>query len=234
MQFVKLLKALADDYPGRYRRPYVTLSYAQSLDGCISARPGEALALSGQESLTLTHRLRASHDAILVGIGTVLSDNPRLNVRLVDGSDPTPVVVDSNLRLPLDCKLLNQDSKSPIVVSRKDADKARKRLLEKAGAKIVQVSPTAKGQVDLVHMLESLASMGIRSLMVEGGARIITSFLNERLANYLVLTIAPVLVGGLRAVSDLGQADPEACLRLTKPRHKWLGEDLVLWGDLTQ
>jgi len=76
-------------------RPLVTLSYAQSLDGCIAARPGQPLAVSGPLSLTLTHQLRAAHDAILVGIGTVLADNPRLTVRLVEGQHPQPVVVDS-------------------------------------------------------------------------------------------------------------------------------------------
>ena len=208
------------------------MSYAQSLDGCISARPGEALALSGRQSLTLTHELRANHDAILVGIGTVLSDNPRLNVRLVNGSDPIPVIVDSTLRLPFDCKLLNQESRSPLIITTNRAQTERKKKLEGLGAKVYEIRSTASGQVNLTHMLEVMADLGIRSLMVEGG-RIITSFLLERLANYIVLTVAPVLVGGLRAVSDLGLPNQENCLRLSNPRHRWLGEDLVLWGDLT-
>jgi riboflavin biosynthesis pyrimidine reductase len=81
MDFIKSIPAVAKNHCKRTGRPFVTLSYAQSLDGCISARAGEALALSGAQSLTLTHQLRASHDAILVGIGTVLSDNPQLTVR---------------------------------------------------------------------------------------------------------------------------------------------------------
>jgi riboflavin biosynthesis pyrimidine reductase len=82
-------------------------------------------------------------------------------------------------------------------------------------------------------MLDRLAQLGINSLMVEGGARIITSFMLERLANYIVLTVAPVLVGGLRAVSDLGQYDPQHFLRIKDRGHRWLGEDLILWGHLT-
>jgi riboflavin-specific deaminase-like protein len=81
-------------------RPFVTLSYAQSLDGSIADRPGRPLALSGEASMALTHSLRASHEAILVGIGTVLADNPSLNVRLVAGKNPQPIVVDSRLRFP--------------------------------------------------------------------------------------------------------------------------------------
>ena len=84
----------------RTGRPFVTLSYAQSLDGSIADRPGRPLALSGPQAMALTHGLRAAHEAILVGIGTVLADNPRLNVRLVDGPDPQPMVVDSRLRFP--------------------------------------------------------------------------------------------------------------------------------------
>src|SRR5512133_2370683 len=91
---------------GREGRPLVTLSYAQSLDGSLAAQRGTPLALSGPQSMELTHRLRAAQDAILVGIGTVLSDNPRLTVRLVEGSQPQPVILDSHLRFPLNANLL--------------------------------------------------------------------------------------------------------------------------------
>lgn len=208
------------------------MSYAQSLDGCISARAGEALALSGGQSLTLTHQLRASHDAILVGIGTVLSDNPQLTVRRVRGNNPRPIVVDSRLRLPLDCKLLNNNSRAPLIVTRQKPNPKRRKALEGAGAEVMSLPANARGQVNLAAMLNRLAEIGIKSLMVEGGARIITNFLLERLADYIVLTVAPVLVGGLRAVSDLGQSDPDHFLRVRNPGHKWLGEDLIVWGEL--
>jgi GTP cyclohydrolase II len=189
--------------------------------------------LSGHQSLTLTHQLRASHEAILVGIGTVLSDDPRLNVRLVAGNDPVPIVVDSRLRLPLNSKLLNQASRSPLVITRERPDEQRRKALEDAGARVVSVPMNAKGLLDLASMLDLLGRSGIKSLMVEGGSGIITNFLMERLANYIVLTVAPVMVGGLRAVHDLGHSDPDNFLRISNPGHKWLGEDLILWGDLT-
>lgn len=233
MRFIKSLLAIAAERRVRTLRPFVTLSYAQSLDGCISARPGEALALSGRQSLTLTHQLRASHDAILVGIGTVLSDDPRLTVRLVSGNDPVPVVVDSRLRLPLDCRLLNQESRAPWIITRENPDADRRKALEEAGAHVLSVPLRAEGRLNLARMLELLRERGISSLMVEGGSRIITNFLKERLASYIVLTVAPVLVGGLRAVNDLGHSDPATFLRIQNRGHKWLGEDLILWGDLT-
>jgi GTP cyclohydrolase II len=232
MQFIKSLLAHATERRGQIRRPFVTLSYAQSLDGCISARPGEALPLSGRQSLTLTHQLRASHDAILVGIGTVLSDDPRLTVRLVSGVNPIPIVVDSRLRLPLNSKLINQDSRVPWVVTGERPDEKRRKALEDAGARVLSVPLNAKGQVKLEVMLDLLGKLRINSLMVEGGSRIITNFLMERLADYMVLTVAPVMVGGLRAVNDLCNSDPDRLLRISNPGHKWLGEDLILWGDL--
>lgn len=232
MDFIKSIPAVAKDHCKRTGRPFVTLSYAQSLDGCISARAGEALALSGAQSLTLTHQLRASHDAILVGIGTVLSDNPQLTVRRVRGNNPRPIVVDSRLRLPLDCKLLNNNSRGPLIVTRQKPNPKRRKALEGAGAEVMSLPANARGQVNLAAMLNRLAEIGIQSLMVEGGARIITNFLLERLADYIVLTVAPVLVGGLRAVSDLGQSDPDHFLRVRNPGHKWLGEDLIVWGEL--
>ncbi|MCX5860716.1 MAG: RibD family protein [Desulfomonile sp.] len=233
MNFIKPLLEVAAAHRKRTGRPFVTLSYAQSLDGCIFARPGVALALSGRQSLKLTHKLRAGHDAILVGIGTVLSDNPRLNVRLVDGDNPRPIVVDSSLRLPLDCNLLAQESRSLLVATTENPDGRRLDALKAAGAAILTLPANSKGQVSLNAMLDRLAQLGINSLMVEGGARIITSFMLERLANYIVLTVAPVLVGGLRAVSDLGQYDPQHFLRIKDRGHRWLGEDLILWGHLT-
>ena len=114
------LVAGAQEHRCRLGRPLVTLSYAQSLDGCIAARAGERLALSGPESMQLTHQFRAAHNAILVGIGTVLADNPRLTVRLVQGQDPQPVVLDSHLRIPLEASLLH-NSRRPWIACLEDA-----------------------------------------------------------------------------------------------------------------
>jgi GTP cyclohydrolase II len=216
----------------RTGRPFVTLTYAQSLDGSIAADPGQPLSLSGPQSLLLTHYLRAAHDAILVGIGTVLADNPLLNVRLVEGKDPQPVIVDSQLRFPLEAKLLRRHPLSPWIATSEQADRERQRRLEMAGARVLRIPSTASGNVDLAALLKQLGTYGITSLMVEGGARIITSFLACQLANYLVLTVVPRLVGGVHAVGNLGQFEPARFPGLRNVGHQRLGEDLVLWGDL--
>jgi len=212
----------------RTGRPLVTLSYAQSLDGSIATRSGHPLALSGSESLVLTHRLRAAHDAILVGIGTVLADNPRLSVRLAPGLDPQPVVVDSRLRFPPYANLLRH-GRAPWIATSEGADPERREALTAAGAVVFPVSSN-NGWVDLANLLQHLGDKGINSLMVEGGAQIITSFLTARLVDQVVITLAPMLVGGLRVVDRLGPA-MKPFPRLRRLLYQPMGEDLVLWGE---
>ena len=232
MDQVEDLLARAAGHRQRTGRPFVTLSYAQSLDGCIAARPGQPLALSGPRALTLTHKLRAAHNAILVGIGTVLADNPRLNVRLVSGQNPQPVVVDSQLRFPLKANLL-QKSPLPWIAAGQQADEHRQRALEAAGARVLRLPARTDGRVNLSVLLERLGDLAINNLMVEGGARIITSFLSEQLVDHLVVTIAPTLVGGLHAVGDLGKPKLTNFPRLRDWRYERLGEDLILSGRLS-
>jgi len=209
-------------------RPFVTLSYAQSVDGSIAASPNRPLALSGKASLTLTHGLRAIHDAILVGIGTVVADNPRLTVRFVDGAQPRPVVVDSRLRTPLDASLLSGGGVPPLIATTDAASVENERSLAAAGAEVVRLPADRTGRVSLTALLEHLARSGVRSVMVEGGAGIITSVVHERLLDHLVLTVAPLLVGGLRGVLDVGT---DAFPRLRNLEYQQLHEDLVVWGD---
>ena len=132
----------------RTGRPYVTLTYAQSLDGAIAARPGHPLALSCRESQTMTHVLRAAHDAILVGIGTVLADNPSLTVRLVSGKNPQPVVLDGRLRFPLFSKLLRQKALFPWIMTSTEAEPERQAALESLGAKVYRLSSGDNGGIE--------------------------------------------------------------------------------------
>jgi GTP cyclohydrolase II len=219
----------AGEHRQRTGRPLVTLSYAQSLDGSIADRPGHPLALSGEASMVFTHSLRAAHDAILVGIGTVLADNPRLNVRLVAGKSPQPVIVDSRLRFPPYAHLLG-NGRVPLIATSEAADEARRQALEAAGAQVLRL-PSQNGWVDLTALLNHLSAMGVRHLMVEGGAQIITSFLASRLVDQVVLTIAPLLVGGLRVVDNLGYSPRRRFPRLRGLSYQQLGDDLVLRGE---
>jgi 3,4-dihydroxy 2-butanone 4-phosphate synthase/GTP cyclohydrolase II len=210
-------------------RPYVTLTYAQSLDGAIATRPGHPLALSCRESQAMTHALRASHDAILVGIGTVLSDDPSLTVRLVPGRNPQPVVLDSRLRFPLFAKLLQQQPDVPWIITSTEARPERQAALERLGAKVYRLSATHNGGISLPDLLQMLGEMEVDSLMVEGGAQIITSFLGYQAVDQIIVTIAPVLVGGVR-VLDIHQPRPKVFPRLINVAYQQVGEDLVVRG----
>lgn len=207
-------------------RPRVTVSYAQSLDGCLAAAVGAPLALSGPEALRFTHQLRATHAAILVGIGTVLADDPQLTVRLVDGVHPQPVVLDSQLCLPLAARLLKHPTHRPLIVTGPQSSEPRRRALEEAGARVVRAPLDANGRIQLKTALGLLRSFGIESLMVEGGARVITAFLAEKLVDRVALTIAPRFVGGLRAY------DAPVGLDLRDVRYQVLGVDVIVEGVL--
>lgn len=214
-------------------RPLVSLCYAQSLDGCISARRGQPTALSGPESSQMTHWLRAAHDVILVGVGTVLADDPQLTVRLVEGENPQPVILDSRLRTPPSAKLIKTHPKPAWIATTQMADAQQRAVLEEAGARLLMMPADPAGRVQLLPLLERLADLGINSLMVEGGARVITGFLAQRLVDQGILTLAPVFLGGLHAV------EADDTLRSYTPRlhalgYERLGDDLIVWGKLNQ
>jgi 3,4-dihydroxy 2-butanone 4-phosphate synthase/GTP cyclohydrolase II len=205
--FLPQLKQLAGRCLAETGLPLVTLSYAQSLDGSISHQHGLPLSLSGPESLEFTHRLRDAHDAVLVGIGTVLADDPRLTVRSIEGKDPRPVVLDSRLRLPSSARLWSHPL-PPWIFCGKEAHPEARRALEARGAQ-VQTVPQASGRyLDLVAVLAALGERGVAGLMVEGGAEVITSFLSAGLVDRVVVTIAPVFVGGVRALQGRLEAMP--------------------------
>lgn len=214
-------------------RPLVTLSYAQSLDGCLTLHAGSPSPISGPESLDVTHHLRAAHDAILVGVGTVLADDPSLRVRRVEGRSPRPIVLDSHLRTPPGARLLTL-GREPWIAALESADPARRAALEAAGAEVLSLPGGDDGRVSLPALLEALAARGITSIMVEGGAEVITSFLRAGLADLAVLTVAPVLAGGYHAVGELGVEQWARLPHLRGMQNGQAGEDLILWGELSR
>jgi 3,4-dihydroxy 2-butanone 4-phosphate synthase/GTP cyclohydrolase II len=223
----------------RNRRPMVSLCYAQSLDGSIAVQRGETTVISGSESCRLTHILRAKHDAILVGVGTIIADNPRLTVRHAEGTDPQPIILDSYLRIPLNSYVIQHHPLSPMIATTNKASAEKLKTLQKVNAKILVFPTSDSGRVDLRALLEHLAQKGINSIMVEGGARVLTSFLSMESVDQVVITIAPVFVGGLPALEDFSIQRQEKSKQLQNrwPRlkdagSKWIGNDLIVWGRL--
>jgi 3,4-dihydroxy 2-butanone 4-phosphate synthase/GTP cyclohydrolase II len=209
-------------------RPQVTLSYAQSLDGCLTLHRGQPFALSGQESLAVTHTLRTLHQAVLVGVGTVIADNPRLNVRFAEGNDPRPVILDSHLRIPLDSQLLARTENQPWIACGPSADEEKLAALEERNVRVLTCRLNERRQVDPLDVLVQLYESGIRSVMVEGGAGVITTFLKENLVDLAVITIAPIWLGGFRAVDTV--ISETAFTRMEAPQGGVFGCDLVMWG----
>jgi riboflavin-specific deaminase-like protein len=208
--------------------PVVTLSWAQSAAGAIARADGTPLALSGRESMVLTHRMRAAHDAILVGIQTVISDNPLLSVRLLPSPpppyQPQPVVLDSRLRFPPGARLLAREDRKPWIFYAEDTDDAggNAAALSGAGARLFRVG-RGPGGLDLFEMLQTLGVEGIRSLMVEGGARVLRAFMTAGFVEQVVVTVSPSTVQGLP-----GPGMPGFVESLTEV----YGPDSVTWGTL--
>lgn len=220
--------------PGRDGRkatglPFVTVTYAQSLDGSIAGRNREQLRLSGDEAMRLTHRLRASHDAILVGIGTVMTDDPRLTVREASGTDPQPVVLDTHFRTPETCRLLQNPALRPWIMGGDPAAMDRAGALSAAGAVATLVPATDDDRVDLPSVLRLLSTRGVESLMVEGGARVITSFVKARLVDQFIITIAPRMVGGLPVLERDAFSEPPF-RAFSRVIYRQLGPDMVIWA----
>ena len=211
-------------------RPWVTLTYAQSLDGSLAAPGGERLALSGPDSLRLTHRLRAWHDGLLVGIGTALADDPSLTVRLVSGVSPRPIVLDTQLRLPATARLL-RPGQSALILSGDPAPAERAQALRAAGAEVVSLPAGPTGGLDLRIALEVLHTLGIRRVMVEGGRHVLRSMLAQRLGDCLIVTVAPRLVAGT-PVLGLAAPDGTTWPALVEPHWSQAGDDAILYARL--
>jgi diaminohydroxyphosphoribosylaminopyrimidine deaminase / 5-amino-6-(5-phosphoribosylamino)uracil reductase len=215
--------------------PFVTVKFAESLDGRIATSTGDSQWISGQASLRLAHQLRREHDAIMVGIGTVLSDDPRLTVRLVNGRDPLRVVIDSRLRVPLTARVLAEGAAHrTLIATTRLADRERVRELERLGAQVL-IMPVRAGEpgVDLVELLQALGRKRIASVLVEGGAGVITSLLAERAVDRLVVAIAPKIIGrGTEAIGDLGIAHLRDAITFESIKTRKLGQDIIFDGRL--
>jgi len=214
--------------------PFVTLKFAQSLNGRIATKTGNSQWISSPETLSLAHKLRSTHDGVLVGIGTVLADDPSLTVRLAKGKNPQRIIVDGRLRIPLKAKILNDEEvDKTIIVATEGANREKAQRLRDLGAEVLWAAKNQRGGVALIDLLKQLGRIGITSVLVEGGAKIITSLLRERLADKIVLVVAPKLIGeGVEAVGNLGIQDLSKTLKISRMKTRRLGADIVIEGYL--
>jgi len=211
-------------------RPFVLLKLAASLDGRIATRTGDSKWISGEGSRTEAHRLRRRHSSVLVGIRTVLADDPELTVRRVPGRSPTPIVIDPTGRIPPEARLLRA-GRSPIIVASR-IEEGRERGLVELGARVWRI-PSDGGRIDLLALLDRLGEEKIDSVLVEGGGETAAAFLDAGLVDKVTVFVAPLLIGGRAAtpaVGGEGAAKIADAVRLRDVSVERFGDDLCITG----
>ncbi len=216
--------------------PYVTLKLALSLDGRIASRTGASKWVTGPEARARVHLLRAQHDAVVIGVGTAIADDPRLTVREAPGNSPLRVVFDTKLRLPLASQLVQTAREVPtwVVCTTDAASSAEEQLLEH-GVEILRAPPSSEGRIDPIAALRLLASRGVVTAMVEGGAELAGSVLAGAVVDKLHAFVAPILLGPRGrpgAVDWAGPATPAEAPCIANPEWEVCGADAHVWGNV--
>lgn len=230
--------ALVADFRKHIRTglPFVTLKAAVTLDGKIATRTGDSKWITGEAARTEAHRLRDECDAVLVGVGTVLADDPKLTVRHVEGRDPVRVVLDADLRTPPDAAVLGTGAESDsgtLIFHANDALPARREALDRPGVELIPVGRHARG-VDLAEVLRRLGKRDVVRLLVEGGAHVHGTLLDMGLADRAAIFMAPLIVGDANAMSFAAGSGAESiarAARLERTRVRTLGTDWLITGD---
>lgn len=215
------------------RRPFVTLKSAITLDGKIATRTGASQWITGELARQEGHRLRHAADAILVGIGTVLQDDPQLTTRLPDqqGVNPLRVIVDSTLRVPLQAQVTDVASdRRTLIVTTARAPMAHSEALRTRGVEVVCLPAYDDGRVDLEALCRYLGERGVASVLVEGGATLSATLLRRRLIDKVLLFVAPKIIGGdgISVVGPCGVETMEQVIQLRDVVSQRLGNDVLL------
>jgi 5-amino-6-(5-phosphoribosylamino)uracil reductase/diaminohydroxyphosphoribosylaminopyrimidine deaminase/5-amino-6-(5-phosphoribosylamino)uracil reductase len=218
--------------PGR-RRPYVTVHVAQSLDGRV-ALDGVTTPLSTHPGRACAHAARAAHDAVLVGASTVRIDDPRLTVRDAPGRDPLRVVLASTFALPRAAQVLGTDGRALVIAAEGRALDEERTFLAAAGAAVAVTERDPDGRVSIDGALEVLAERGVERLLVEGGSKVLTSFLRARRVDHLSIEITMRLLGapGTAMLGALGVGALEQAPSLTNVSVTRLGDNVLVRGDV--
>ncbi len=215
--------------------PYVIVKWAMSLDGKIATHAGDSRWISSEESREYVHKIRGQVDGIMVGINTVQRDDPLLTCRIEGGRNPRRIIIDSNAALPLNSRLINTIQESELFIAAgNNAPQERIEKLKQLGCKIIPTR-SANGLVNMKTLFQQLGKMNLTNVLVEGGSRVITSIIEERLADKIMVFIAPIIVGGEGALSSvMGAGITHICesIKLTDITTKRFANDLVIEGVL--
>lgn len=216
------------------KNPYVVMKYAMSLDGKIAAHTGKSKWITGETARRHVHNLRGYYSAILAGIGTVIADDPMLNCRLENAHQPIRVIVDTNLRIPLDSNICKTANEFSTMIACVNADGGKKKSLEDFGIDVA-VLPEKDGHVDLKALMKLLGEMQISSVLIEGGGEINEAALRADIVDHIYAYTAPKIIGGKSAktpVEGLGADSPDMGAKLKNPKITQLGEDILIEYDV--
>jgi diaminohydroxyphosphoribosylaminopyrimidine deaminase / 5-amino-6-(5-phosphoribosylamino)uracil reductase len=217
------------------KRPLITLKMGQTIDGRIATSTGHSRWITSEEARTMAHRLRAQNDAILTGIGTIIMDDPNLTVRHVTGVSPKRLILDSKLRIPLDAKVISDDTISnTIVITTELASKDKVSRIEEKGAKVLVREADERGWVTQADLWTTLGEIGLTSVLVEGGSTVHTECIKTGFVDYLTIFIAPKIMGtGIDAIGDLNIRNVNNAISVSDIDVKKIGPDVMLRGRIS-
>lgn len=216
------------------RMPFVTVKIAESLDGKIATKTGDSKWITCDKARGFTHRLRQNYDAIMVGVNTVLRDNPQLDAWF-SKKQPIKIVIDSQLSTPEDANIFSKGNAIIVTLPAKAGQETENRLILSKKARILEVKEK-QGQINLKDMLKKLAGLGITNVLVEGGGTLFGSLFDERLVDRVLFFISPKIIGGKDAVGSVmgrGIARIDKAIKLKQPKLMRIGEDFLLEGAPT-
>lgn len=215
--------------------PYVVMKYAMTMDGKIATHTGDSKWVTGEEARYHVHELRKKYSAIMVGIGTVLADDPMLNCRNEDGVDPVRIICDSNLRIPLECQLVKTAKDIPTIVCYANGDEDKMAALSEAGVELIRSEKD--GEVDFITLLKELGARKIDSVLIEGGGTLHGTVLKSGIVQKIYCYVAPKLVGGKEAKSPVegdGFSLMKDALAVADVEILKLGNDICISGHVKQ
>ncbi|MCH8183523.1 MAG: bifunctional diaminohydroxyphosphoribosylaminopyrimidine deaminase/5-amino-6-(5-phosphoribosylamino)uracil reductase RibD, partial [Proteobacteria bacterium] len=212
--------------------PLVTLKTAATLDGKIATHTGESQWITGEGARAAAHLLRASHDAVMIGVGTALADDPELTCRLpgLEGRSPVRIVLDRRLRTPLTGKLVSSAATAPTwIVTLSSADRDRRKAYTDAGVEVITCPADSDGNLDMAAVLRALAEKGLTRVLAEGGSHVAAALLRSGLVDRMAWFRAPGVIGadGIAAVAGLGVEVLGKMPRAQRREVRRLGEDLL-------
>ena len=216
-------------------RPYVVMKYAMTMDGKTAAYTGESKWITGEEARYRVHQDRNRYYGIMVGIGTVLRDDPLLNCRIPEGRHPVRIICDSSLRTPVYSQIVRTADKYPTIIATCCKDEGRHSTYKDAGCKIITVPETEDRHVDLIQLMDALGGEKIDSILLEGGSRLNWSALDSGIVNKVQVYIAPKIFGGAGAPSPVGGQgvpSPDKAFRLSEPEISFTGQDILLESEV--